>query len=709
MKFYFYTLISFLFIGIATNAKAQDDYFKCGHDDYMQKLWAENPQMKEEYKQLFDNSRQVVSDGFKAKTVFTIPIVFHIIHEYGTENISDAQVYDQMEILNRDFSLSNSDISNVVAGFDTIAGNAEIQFKLAAIDPWGNCTNGIEHIYSHEAFNGDDYSKLNQWPRSRYLNVWVVAKMRDGAAGYAYYPTSTDGGLFFADGIIILHQYIGRIGTGTESRSRALTHEIGHYLGLPHVWGDTNEPGVACGDDGIEDTPVTMGFTYCPSNPNHAKICDTTIVENYQNYMDYSYCSFMFTKGQVNLMRNMLQSESGNRNMLINDSIHHLTGVDLPSAPLCAPVAEFSVENLVACAGTAIRFTDESWNAVVESREWIFEDANITTSTEVSPLVTFNSEGWKKVVLRVTNTAGTSEIVEEKAIYVYPSGAMVNEPKAENFEGTSAYWFMAVNPNPETPGFELVDGKGVDGSKCYVLNTFKDTKEATMYSDEYFYNFRKGGAKDYLYLPTLDLRYISGAEITFDYAYATEAFVEEDIKEVLELQSSDNCGKTWIPRKTINKIDLTTGGNSSGVNFVPTKEQWESVSVVIPAALKKDNVMFRFAFTASDLSNNLYIDNVNINGSLMTQEQEFVALNFNVYPNPSTTDAGVFVEFSANDKDVTIELTDLSGKVLSSETITDKNTAVNHKINTSSNLNAGVYLVRITQGTNQMVKKVVIL
>jgi PKD repeat protein len=536
----------------------------------------------------------------------------------------------------------------------------------------------------------------------------VVAKMRNGVAGYAYYPTSTDGSLFFADGVIILNQYIGRIGTGQEAWSRALTHEIGHYLGLPHVWGDTNDPEVACGDDGIPDTPITKGYKYCPSNPNAAKICDPNIVENYQNYMDYSYCSIMFTKGQTNLMRNMAQSESGSRKYLISDSIHHLTGIDLPTVPLCAPVADFYANYFVACVGSAIQFNDKSWNAVVDSRVWDIQDASVSSTTVAQPMVTFNSPGWKKVTLTVTNAAGTDTKTLEKAIYVYPNWG--SALKMYDFNSDNIYEFNAINMEPQTPGFEITWDRGKDGSPAYMLKYYKKIQNAVMYSNDYFYNLRKGGAKDYLYSPIFNLQYVTSGNISFDYAYATGAFTADDMTETLELQSSIDCGKNWIPRKTLTKMDLVSGGNAAtDVDFIPVASQWRNTSVAIPVALQKDGVMFRFAFTSSDMSNNLYIDNVNITGTLMTANEEFAALNFNVYPNPTTPSEGVYVEYMANDKDVTLELTDLSGKTISSEVVTTKNTSVTHKMNTTSQLTAGVYLVKISQGTSQLVKKVVIL
>src|SRR5690606_19186797 len=151
-------------------------------------LYAKHPELEIANEELLRNSKQFKKnrDG-SIRTVYTIPMVFHIIHEYGSENISDLQVYDQVDILNHDYRKLNSDTSDVVPEFDTLIADCNIEFKLASIDFQGNCTNGIEHIYSHETNNGDDYSKLLQWPRNKYLNVWVVKTMENGVAGYAYY------------------------------------------------------------------------------------------------------------------------------------------------------------------------------------------------------------------------------------------------------------------------------------------------------------------------------------------------------------------------------------------------------------------------------------------------------------------------------------------------------------------------------------------
>ncbi len=267
-------LLTYLFLGsafcfVSNNSVLAQGEYKCGTTQMHNKLLAQHPEIAKaeaDYNAILEKQiKENRSASVDPNHIFIIPIVFHIIHTNGTENISDAQIMDQVNILNRDFRKRNADTSAIVAPFQPLATDSKIEFRLAQLDPDGNCTNGIDRIYSHKTENANDASKLNAWPRSKYLNVWVIKTMESvGTAGYAYYPSGSDPWYMEPfDGIIIIHQYIGSIGTANITNSRALTHEVGHWLNLPHVWGSTNEPEVSCGDEGVNDTPTTEGHLSC--------------------------------------------------------------------------------------------------------------------------------------------------------------------------------------------------------------------------------------------------------------------------------------------------------------------------------------------------------------------------------------------------------------------------------------------------------------
>jgi hypothetical protein len=285
-------------------AQNSDRGFSCGHSEMQKKIWDNNPGAIVEYENAIRNLTKYELDKDKKRTTkkYIIPIVFHILHENGTENISDLQVLDQIKILNRDFNKLNEDTATIHPDFKDIVANCNFEFRLATKDPQGNCTNGINHYYSSLTNNAGENSKINQWNRAEYLNVWVVKSIgKSGVAGYAFFPISAHGENYKSDGILIKNEYIGSIGTSSAYRSRALTHEIGHYLGLPHVWGFNNDPEEECGDDGISDTPITMGYSSCPSpakksNSNNSK---TACIES--TVFDYSFDSITTNSGKIDI------------------------------------------------------------------------------------------------------------------------------------------------------------------------------------------------------------------------------------------------------------------------------------------------------------------------------------------------------------------------------------------------------------------------
>ena len=713
-----------LFFVAGTVAFAQEVKTFCASDEAMEEAFEMYPGLREHYQnaQLFNNSKSLEkTDGAD----YVIPVVFHILHEYGSENIDDSQIYNSMEIINREYNSNDPDSVDVVPEFQALIGNGHITFKLAAIDPQGNCTNGIVHEYSHETRNGDRYSKLHQWDRSKYLNIWVIkVSGLAGAAAYALKPASTDGNAFWLDGIVALHYYVGNTGTSSISHETTISHEIAHYLNVDHVWGGTNDPQVQCGDDGVADTPRTGGHSpgNCPLTLAEQIAapfppCDPLILENAQNYMDYSYCSRHFTPGQIEFMHNALQGIAGQRNIIWQDSTLTATGVinqTLPQSaltvPLCTPIPDFVSSSKTTCVGSPMTFSDASWNAIIDSREWIFQDGSPATSTSLNPTITFTSPGWKTVTLNSTNATGTGTETREAYVYIFPGWADFNGPTQLNLENNYAEWFRVNNIEENWSKFHISNDGGYNNSKCYKLNVYKDVQNANLFTDDFFYNGRLGLQKDELITPSFDLRYTSGITFKFKYSYATNATVAADETAILKVYSSKDCGKTWQARKTVPASQIINAGFAGNNDFKPTQNsQWTEISFSYNATSADDKTLFKFEFEASDKSSNLYIDDIFIEGTLSLTSDQINLMDLNVFPNPTTTGSAINVSYRGQDEAVTFTLRNAQGQIISTETVEATNANVSKTLNDTENLSSACYFLEVKTGDYTTVRKIVVL
>lgn len=253
-------------------------------------------------------------------SVVTIPVVVHVVYNSAAENISDAQIYSQIDILNNDFRRMNADTVNTPAGFLPVAADCGIEFCMAATDPNGNATTGITRFQtSQTSFSTNDGVKsastggVDAWNTSEYLNIWVC-DLSGGLLGYAQFP----GGSASTDGVVCDYEYFGDTGTATApyNLGRTATHEVGHYLNLRHIWGDSN-----CGDDFCSDTPEHSGSNYgCPSYPSTSSCSGNGAYgDMFMNYMDYTddACMNIFTLDQK---ARMLATLNTTRSGLINST-----------------------------------------------------------------------------------------------------------------------------------------------------------------------------------------------------------------------------------------------------------------------------------------------------------------------------------------------------------------------------------------------------
>lgn len=624
-------------------------------------------------------------------TVLYIPVVFHVLHNNGIENISDEQILNAMEILNRDYRKLNVDANNVHSDFQGMPADMDIEFRLATKAPDGTCFNGITRTVNAISNNGSDGNAQvtaiingndvyqGQWPGNRYMNIFVCGEI-GGAAGYTYTPNNWIGSSMY-NGIWVLHNYVGSIGTSSIYSSRTLTHEAGHWLNLSHPWGSNNNPGdpASCStDDGVDDTPNTIGVTSCNLNEN---TCGPRA--NVENYMDYSYCSKMFTQGQVNRARNALQSSIGGRNNLITQSNHSYTGIF--DVVLCK--ADFSAQRTLLCQGDQLTFNDESYNAA-SGWTWTFEGGTPSSSTTQNPTVTYNTPGNYAVTL--TATDGTTSDTETRTGYITVLSGSGGLPFFEGFENYNSLddsgWRI---DNPNGPGFELYTGTGHTGNKCVKLNNFGEPSDRN----------------DELLAPIVDLSGVGSTApltLSFRYSYKRKNTASD---EWLKLFVTNNCGESWSQRKTLHGTSLSSDVFSAA--WTPSsQEDWTTVHVTnITGTYRVENFRYKFKFE-SDAGNNIYLDNINIYEGTPSEEVVLSVANNGelvsdllTFPNPTENELNVRFNIEQSNA-VSISVKNLAGQQLQSTTV-NANSGSNLVLMDVNKLSQGMYFLelRIGDGT----------
>lgn len=332
------------------------------HNGYKQQVDA-TFQFLKQYSTTFASNRA------NGDTIYRVPVVFHVVYENAAENINDSLLMNQIEVLNQDYRRRNADTNLTRAVFDTLAGDAQIEFYLAYEDPQGNPTRGITRTPTTETNFGIDLFSQNldkvkfdstggksSWPTDKYLNIWVCdlenpAFPLGQVLGFAYPPSCAPNwpqGQLPTDpavnGVVVHYKVLGRnnpLSTGSfaiADKGRTATHEVGHYMGLRHIWGDGQGAifgGVDCSaDDGIADTPNAGNNAQQQCNYSKNTCVDTPFdyPDMIENYMDYAEegCMNMFTHGQIEIMRASLATcrnsiprkpVEGQDNSALNDTI----------------------------------------------------------------------------------------------------------------------------------------------------------------------------------------------------------------------------------------------------------------------------------------------------------------------------------------------------------------------------------------------------
>ena len=334
------------------NAQNKFEVSPCFHDELIKFQNAETPYFKTAVDNIYDDLLRKSALQTRGDEVYAIKVVMHVVYKNDEENISDARIKDQIAVMNQAFRRKNADTVNTRAIFKSVAGDANIEFKL----------DRIIRVKTTQLFKPNLFSSTNQIPNQvkqtaqggsdaidpdRYMNIWAckiepmeVLFLQLGAvlgfayppAGLANWPEGASAPSKSLDGVVVDYRTVGKVGltytypgrdVPLALQGRTIVHETGHYLGLRHIWGDGSLLGASCnGEDGISDTPKASSQSKfdCDNTKNSCPDSPVDLPDMIENYMDYSEesCMNMFTKGQVAMMRTVL---NGPRKLLIDKAI----------------------------------------------------------------------------------------------------------------------------------------------------------------------------------------------------------------------------------------------------------------------------------------------------------------------------------------------------------------------------------------------------
>ncbi len=708
-----------------------------------------DPQLEKRMSQI-ENFTQQQLKALKGKRtidgdIITIPVVVHVIYSNSQENISDAQIQSQIDVINEDFRRTNSDANNKWSQ----AADTQIQFQLATVDPNGNTTTGITRTSSsrtswgtNDAMKRSSSGGVDPWNTAEYLNMWVC-EIGGGILGYAQFP----GGSAATDGVVMGPQYFGSSDKGSGfylsapfDKGRTTTHEIGHYLNLRHIWGDGG-----CGvDDFVSDTPTSDGANYgCATGHNSCGSED--MVENYMDYSDDA-CMNLYTQGQKDRMRAVLEQGGSRRALALSDKFGggttptdptcddgiqngDETGVDCGGSS-CQPCQSSCTENGVTVSITFDNYPEEtSWTltddsgATVASASYSTANADGSTVTEDLCLpdgcytFTINDAYGDGICCSYGN--GSYSVTDASGTLA-SGGSFTDSEATEVCVGDST-----PLPTPTCDdGIQNGDETGIDcgGSSCAPCNSGGDDVLLESYFESGWDGWSDGGndcsrysgSRSYEGSYSIFLRDNSGvASSMTSQSLDLTAYGSVQVDFYFYANSMETGEDFWL-RYYNGSSWATVAAYASGTNF--NNNTFYSGSVTLSSADYSfaNNSQFRFQCDASGNGDRIYIDQVTVTGLSSANRasgDHLVALHslrtsndltreeFTLYPNPVS---GHILNISLDPyTKATFRIVNTLGQLV-------KSGQLEQQINISS-LKTGVYIFEINDGdeitTQKFLKK----
>lgn len=688
-------------------AKAQD---RCGTMGLLEQRFKLDPALKQKFNAREASFQEMVRQriasrkSLKAGELVTVPVVFHIVSN-NQSMITDAQIKAQLDTINKDYAGLNAGSARIPAYFKSLFGQSGIQFILAQRTPNDEPTPGIiRYNTSQNSFNyQSDFVKhaamggADAWDTDSYLNIWVCNLSND-ILGYATFPND---GAKDEQGVVISYGSLPGGSAVGYNAGKTLTHEIGHYFNLWHIWGDDN--GSCNGSDGVSDTPNQSNNTTGTKTGMVTDNCSPVSPGiMYQNFMDYSadVCLLMFTAEQVGRMetaysnyRSLLSASKGGIPLDLKRKDASVKQITQPEQRLCSN--SFTPVVLLRNRGsetlTSLTINASIDNGTVISYKWTGSLKSYAELSVTLPSMTTNEGNHTLTVTSAIPNGAQDEDTSNDTqtfdfIYYLPSAP----PVKEGFEGTfpATAWDI-VNP---------------DGGQTWETTTAA-AKSGNVAARMRNFDYLSLGQKDYLRSPTVNIANVDSAFVSFQVAAATYtgSASSSGTWDTLQVLVSTDCGlsytsiyKKWGP-------NLVTRTAATRTAFTPATGEWRKEELDISAFIGKGNVLIAF-MNINGNENDIYLDDINIR--TVTLNPNLKEAGFLVTPNP--TSGLISVQFYPHPTGLrSIHIYNISGQEVTKLLLPAEEVPTNIFEFNLQNYAAGMYIVKAVFDDKILTKKIV--